>query len=86
MGSLTEAPPQKVARQTAEVSARTDEPAASGNDDPDMIGWTAEDVLLDAESDAVSVYHSLSESQTEEETAIPREYATVVPYVGDMEP
>eukprot|EP00974_Lingulodinium_polyedra_P031738 3057037-Lingulodinium_polyedra.AAC.1 len=51
-----------------------------------MVGWTAEDILLHMESDAVSVYHSLGESQTEDETDLPREYAIVMPHVGDAEP
>eukprot|EP00974_Lingulodinium_polyedra_P103102 9980571-Lingulodinium_polyedra.AAC.1 len=51
-----------------------------------MIGWTAEDILLYLEADKVSVYHSLSQGQDEDIDDIPREYTTVMPHVGDVEP
>eukprot|EP00974_Lingulodinium_polyedra_P114311 11066976-Lingulodinium_polyedra.AAC.1 len=38
------------------------------------------------ESDAASVYHSLSESQTEDDVDFPREYTIVMSRVGDTEP
>eukprot|EP00974_Lingulodinium_polyedra_P040555 3895203-Lingulodinium_polyedra.AAC.1 len=61
-------------------------PESSGTEDPDMIGWTAEDILLHLETDKVSVYHSLSFCQDEDIDDTHREYTTVMPHVGDMEP
>eukprot|EP00974_Lingulodinium_polyedra_P102549 9929890-Lingulodinium_polyedra.AAC.1 len=61
-------------------------PESPGTEDLDMIGWAAEDILLYLETDKVSVYHSLSFGQDEDIDDIPREYTTVMPHVGDMEP
>eukprot|EP00974_Lingulodinium_polyedra_P042738 4103010-Lingulodinium_polyedra.AAC.1 len=47
-----------------------------------MVGWAAEDILLYMDSGTVSVYHSLSESQTEDDVDLPREYTTVMPHVA----
>eukprot|EP00974_Lingulodinium_polyedra_P059505 5731551-Lingulodinium_polyedra.AAC.1 len=38
------------------------------------------------ESDTASVYHALSVSQADDDVDLPREYATVTPHVGDLEP
>eukprot|EP00974_Lingulodinium_polyedra_P120437 11175007-Lingulodinium_polyedra.AAC.1 len=51
-----------------------------------MTGWTAEAILLRMESDTVSVYHALGVSQSDDDTDFPREYATVMPHAGEMEP
>eukprot|EP00974_Lingulodinium_polyedra_P031832 3066080-Lingulodinium_polyedra.AAC.1 len=61
-------------------------PESSGIEDPDMTGWTAEDILLYLETDNVSVYHSLSLGQDEDGADLLREYTTVMPHVGDMKP
>eukprot|EP00974_Lingulodinium_polyedra_P087813 8514706-Lingulodinium_polyedra.AAC.1 len=51
-----------------------------------MSGWAAEDILLRMESDTVSAYHALGASQADDVTDLPREYTTVMPHVGDVEP
>eukprot|EP00974_Lingulodinium_polyedra_P047599 4568473-Lingulodinium_polyedra.AAC.1 len=63
-----------------------DVPDSSGIDDPDMTGWSAEDVLLHLETGKVSVYHSLSLGQDEDGEDLPRAYTIVMPHVGDVEP
>eukprot|EP00974_Lingulodinium_polyedra_P097905 9491496-Lingulodinium_polyedra.AAC.1 len=61
-------------------------PESSGTEDPDMTGWSAEDILLYLESDKVSVFHSLRLGQDGDGDDLPREYTTVMPHVGDVEP
>eukprot|EP00974_Lingulodinium_polyedra_P042378 4067237-Lingulodinium_polyedra.AAC.1 len=50
-----------------------------------MTGWTADDILLYLEADKVSVYHISGQGPEEDGEDLPREYTTVMPYVGRLE-